>query len=232
MDPFSQVEPHFNIQNATDLTKYLYVVIDRCYAKHLNHTVKKDRLPSSGVYLFFEKGEYVQIDGKIYDRIVRVGTHNKDGNFPGRIRQHYGNKGSSTKEDLSGNKNGSVFRKHLGGAIMRRENPNDPRLREWLKQMGQSYTDIEEKVSRTLRENFTFICFPVDTKEERLSIESGLISLLAHYPLGQPSEEWLGRFAYSPVIRSTGLWNTKETDKKPLDNRQLERIVSLMEKDK
>jgi len=224
MDHFSPADSSLKAQDA-GLTQHLYAAIDRFYAEHLNHTIKRDQLPSSGIYLFFEKGETVHIDGKIHDRFVRVGTHNKDGNFPGRIRQHYGNKGN-----LMGNKNGSVFRKHLGGAIMRRENPNDPRLHKWLKQMGLSYADVEEKVSRTLRENFTFICFPVDTKEERLSLESGLISLLAQYPLGHPSEEWLGRFAYSPVIQSTGLWNTNETDKKPLDKSQLERIISLMEK--
>jgi hypothetical protein len=190
----------------------------------MNHLTNKNQLPESGIYLFFEKGELIQIDGKIHDRIVRVGTHIKNGNFPGRIRQHYGNKG-----DLMGNKNGSVFRKHLGGAIMRKENPDDPRLSEWLKQMGKSYPDIEEKVSRILRENFTFICFSVDTKEERLSLESALISLLVKYPLSKPSDGWLGRFADSPVIRNTGLWNTRETDAIPITIGQLIRIEHLME---
>ena len=211
----------------TDLsatTQQIYALIDRFYQVRFNHTTPISEMPASGVYLFFEKGEKIDIDGILYDRIVRVGTHRKDGNFPGRIRQHYGNKGN-----LNGNKNGSVFRLHIGGAIMRKQDPDDSRLPGWLKQMGPSDPDIENDVSRTLRENFSFACFPVATKEERLSLESGLISLLAQHPLGKPSPSWLGNHSARPVIRSTGLWNTQETDKKPLDDHQLARVAAGME---
>jgi hypothetical protein len=112
---------------------------------------------------------------------------------------------------------------------MQKQNPADPRLPGWLKHMGPSYSDVEEEVSRTLRENFSFVCFPVATKEERLSLESGLISLLAQHPLGKPSPSWLGNHSARPVIRSTGLWNTQETDKKPLDDHQLARVAAGME---
>ena len=180
-------------------------------------------MPASGIYLFFEKGEKIDIDGMKYDGLVRVGTHRNDGNFPGRIRQHYGNKGN-----LNGNKNGSVFRLHVGGAIMRKLNPYDPPLAGWLKQMGPSYSDVEEDVSRTLRENFSFVCFPVATKEERLNLESGLISLLAQHPLGKSSPLLAWTISARPIICSTGLWNTRETDKKPLDDHQLGKVASHM----
>jgi hypothetical protein len=222
MDPISPADPPRVNLDQLALTKHLYDAIDCHCPLRWDYMVPKDRLPSSGIYLFFERGETVRIDGEIHDRIVRVGTHTKDGNFPVRIRQHYGNRGN-----LMGNKNASVFRKHLGGAIMRRDDPNDPRLAEWLKSMGRRYAEIEEQVSRTLRANFTFVCFPVETKEERLGLESGLISLLAQYPIGKPSETWLGRFAYSPVIRSTGLWNTNETGKRALDCYQLKQVLDL-----
>jgi hypothetical protein len=207
-----------------EIVKELYHLIEYYYPSRFNHTTHRKYLPESGIYLFFEKDETLTIDNRVHERIVRVGTHLKDGNFPGRIRQHYGNKHS-----LKGNKNGSVFRKHVGGAIIRKELPGDPRLSNWLKQMGPSYVDIEEKVSRTLRDNFTFVCFPVATRDERLSLESALISLLAQYPLGKPSPTWLGLWADSPIIRSTGLWNTNETDKKPLNEAQLSTIKAYME---
>jgi hypothetical protein len=205
------------------ITRELYLLIKKNYCDHFNHKTPRNVLPPNGIYLFFEKGESVDIDGITCDRIVRVGTHIKDGNFPGRIRQHYGNYGNHM-----GNKNGSVFRKHVGGAIMRLVNPTDPRLPGWLKQMGPSYQEVEGQVSDVLHEKFTFVCFPVSTKEDRLALESGLIALLAQYPLGKPSDDWLGKHAASPIIRCTGLWNTKETDKQPLTQQQLAIIGSLM----
>jgi hypothetical protein len=96
-----------------------------------------------------------------------VGTHTADGNFRSRIRMHY-----DSIATLNGNKNGSVFRKHLGAALMRKDNPSDARLAQWLKSMGASSPDVELIVSRLLRENFTYRCFRVDKAEERLALGS------------------------------------------------------------
>jgi|GEM_PF-978357 len=203
-----------------EVTKSLYKILSGL--PRFSHEVQSSSLPPNGVYFFFEKGETLEIDGQQYDRIVRVGTHVKDGNFPGRIRQHYGNRNS-----LSGNKNGSVFRKHLGGALMRKRDPNDPRLNSWLLHMGESDSEVEEWVSRCLRNNFSFSCIRVDDAEERLALESGLIALLAQHPLARMSNNWLGLFAESPVIRSTGIWNTQKVDSVPLTIAQLHRISQL-----
>lgn len=106
------------------------------------------------------KGKIVSAGDKVLDRIVRVGTHREDGRFRDRIRQHYGNSGS-----LGGNKNGSVFRKHLGGALLRRSNQRDPRLKDWLRQGGPSFEQVEAMVSLLLRDEFSFVCFRVDQRE-------------------------------------------------------------------
>ncbi len=177
-------------------------------------------LPRNGIYFFFEKGEKVDQD---VERIVRVGTHNADERFRGRIRQHYGNRSS-----LKGNKNASVFRKHVGGALLRRDDPWDYRLKEWLKQGGNSYPNIEKRVSKCLRSNFTFCCFNVEDKEERLRFEKGIIALLAKHPLGRPSAEWLGRYAYDVRIGYSGLWNTQQVDAEPLDEEQVEYLKRLV----
>ncbi len=161
-------------------------------------------LPQNGIYLFFEHGETAPAKGTVRDRIVRVGTHVGDGRFPKRIRQHYGN-----VKSLGGAKNGSVFRRHVGGALLARIDPHHLHLREWQRQGGASVRTIEELVSQTLRDNFTFACFTVPTAEERLALERGLIALLAQHPLSDPSANWLGRFAGAPDIRRTGLWNTQ-----------------------
>lgn len=173
-------------------------------------------LPRNGIYFFFEKGE--KVDQGV-ERIVRVGTHKADNRFRGRIRQHYGNRNS-----IMGNKNTSVFRKHVGGALLRKDNPRDERLEEWLKQGGRSFPEIEARVSVCLRNNFTFCCFSVDGREERLKFERGIIALLAKHPLGRPSADWLGKYAYEQKIGRSGLWNTQQLDAEPLSLEQFEQL--------
>jgi len=203
------------------LTEELYALIG--LLPRWNHQTAKMQLPQNGVYVFFERGETLQWRGTVKERMVRVGTHRKNGRFKDRIRQHYGNARS-----LGGNKNGSVFRKHLGGALLRRANPHDDRLREWVKQGGLSFAEVEEMVSCVLRENFTFSCFRVDQQVERLALEKGLIALLAQHPLGQPSADLLGRYAASDEIGRSGLWNTQHIDARPLTAGEFHRLEQLV----
>jgi len=179
-----------------------------------NYLTASRDLPRNGIYFFFEKGEKIE---QGVERIVRVGTHKVDDRFRGRIRQHYGNRSS-----LRGNKNASVFRKHVGGALLRRDNPRDERLGEWLKQGGRSYLEVEARVSECLRNNFTFCCFTVEGQGNRLNLEKGIIALLAKHPLGRPTTDWLGKYAYEQRIGQSGLWNTQQLDAEPLSEEQLE----------
>jgi len=204
----------------SQLTEELYRLINQL--PRFNHLTPRERLPDNAVYLFFERGEVALQPSGSVDRIVRVGAHQKNGNFRQRIRQHYG-----LVNSFGGNKNGSVFRKHVGGALLRRDDQDDWRLPEWLKQMGQSYPEVEEMVSRELRANFTFACIQVDDQAERLALESGIIALLAQYRLGQPSQTWLGRLAQSDKVRATGLWNEHHVDRTPLSAAQLLRLRAL-----
>lgn len=89
----------------------------------LDHQTPRKQLPRNGVYVFLEQGEPVRCLNMVTDRVVRVGTHRTDSRFRSRIRQHYGNVRS-----LRGNKNASVFRKHLGGALLKR---STHRTRAW-----------------------------------------------------------------------------------------------------
>ena len=71
---------------------------------------------TDGLYFFYEDSEY---SPHAYSgRIVRVGNHPRsDGRLVGRLWDHY-----------RGGKNGSVFRRYLGGALMRDEDPQHPCL--------------------------------------------------------------------------------------------------------
>lgn len=174
-----------------------------------------DRLPmfwnprdvpfENGLYLFYERGETSSHapDG----RIVRIGNHPRSQNgLKRRLRQHY-----------SGNKNSSVFRKFLGGAILRRSNPNHPCLTpgpgegHWEKQdmpACERCKPLEAKVRELLRNNFWFRCVEVEDRELRNSLEKKLVATISLCPICKPSGSWLGRYAYSEKIRSSGLWNS------------------------
>jgi hypothetical protein len=158
-------------------------------------------LPSKGIYFFYEDGELCERDGVRLERIVRVGTHRGQGNLPGRLHYHY-----------YGNKNGSVFRKHMGGAILAQADPNDPRLSTWLAQDTPTLAEVESQVSQILRNRFRFRCIRVDDANQRLALEECLIGTLSGCAYCRPSATWLGKFARDEKIRLSGLWNSQHTD--------------------
>lgn len=207
----------------------IHYQVDEVYAllqnlPRFDHLTPKGELPDNGIYLFFEKGETVSWRQQQVPRVVRVGTHRKDGRFPTRIRQHYGHVNS-----LRGNKNGSVFRKHVGGALLRKSDLRDPRLKPWLGQKGGSFPEVEEEVSQILRENFTFSCVRVDEAADRLALERGLIALLAQHSPWKPSQNWLGHHAANKKIRECGLWNVQRTTSQPLSSNELRQLRQFIE---
>ncbi|AGA67862.1 hypothetical protein Desdi_0314 [Desulfitobacterium dichloroeliminans LMG P-21439] len=69
----------------------------------------------NGIYVMFEKGQkYGELD-----RIVRVGTHTVDGRLKARLVDHF----------IRKNKDGSIFRKNVGKALLARS--DDPYLNIW-----------------------------------------------------------------------------------------------------
>lgn len=167
-------------------------------------------LPKDGLYLFFERGEVVVRNDIATHRIVRVGINTGNGGFRKRLRNHYGHVRS-----LHGHKDKSAFRWHVGGALLNRENSQGPTPEDWLTR-GKSFPYIEERVSQLLRMNFTFTFIEMDELKDRISLESGLIALLAQCPLTEPSLTWLGRYALCDEIKRSGLWNVDHVDGPPL----------------
>jgi len=119
------------------------------------------------------RSEVLAVDGQLVERIVRVGTHRVDGRLPRRVRQHFASK-----------RGGSIFRHHLGSVLLARDDPKYPRIAQWLRDRRTPFPDVEGRVSRALREEFTFCWVRVDTAAERLALEKGLIAVLAQHPLG------------------------------------------------
>lgn len=194
-----------------------------CKAVHLlfNRMPRMDyqmiaKIPfEDGIYIMFEKG---QKQGD-FDRIVRVGTHTAEGRLKARLKDHF----------ISQNKDGSIFRKNIGKALLSKN--NDPFLDLWTLDMSNKKNtatidkvkeaEIETAVSDYLHNNISFVCFPINNKEARLRIEEALIALLNCSDDFYPDNNWLGR--YSPVdrINRSGLWLTQGLDAEPLTIEEL-----------
>ena len=185
-----------------------------------------DRLPyQNGIYIMFEKGE--SYHGM--DRIVRIGTHRGQDRLLKRLRDHF------VKEDADG----SIFRKNIGRAFLKMT--SDPYLQVWEIDMHNSEnerndghlineeleTELEAKISRYLRDNITFVCFPVDEEAERLRLEEGIIASLNRHPSFGPSSNWLGLNSPMSEIASSGLWNRQGLQGQPLSDEELERVKWL-----
>ena len=176
-------------------------------------------LPQDGIYFFYEKGEVCSHTGK--PRIVRVGTHEK-ASLRKRLKQHY-----------SLNREGSVFRKHLGTALLKKKGLPDDEITEWRKGRRSlrwsDFKDTEDEVNRLLRSKFFFKVVAVKDVKERKMLEKKLIASLSACSECRPSDGWLGRLAWSEKVRRSGLWNSNHVDSENrMDINDLERLRRLV----
>jgi len=180
----------------------------------------EEEIPLNGIYILFEKGE--KAHGA--DRIVRAGTHTGLNQLRSRIKQHF----------INENKDRSIFRKNIGRALLNKN--KDIFLEQWerdltTKEAKEKFShlidfkkqkEIEELVTKYIQENFSFVVFQVDDKDERLKLESKIISTISLCKDCKPSENWLGLSSPKEKIREGGLWLVNELYKKAFDEKDLE----------
>lgn len=182
------------------------------------------RMPWSthGVYLFFEQGEYRE--NRVTPRIVRVGTHalteTSTTTLWDRLRTHRGSLGG--RNPGSGNHRSSVFRLHIGTALIGRDGW-DHAGPTWGKgssapaEVRAKERDLERAVSAHLADmRIAWIAVPDRTA--RATIERGLIGVLSNLsrpPVDPPSPQWLGHHAPHPKITGSGLWNVDYVERHP-----------------
>jgi hypothetical protein len=162
-------------------------------------------LPLDGIYFFFEVGEKAVHDRCPSDRIVRVGNHpHSTHGLLKRLKKHY-----------TSSKKASVFLRIVGGALIRRNNPNASCLQpapgkgHWERQKGEYCKDCEPyKVFSKdyIRRNMEFTTIAVPDRKIRNNLEQSLISTISLCDQCHPSDNWLGRFAYCELTRRSGLW--------------------------
>ncbi|MBI5880965.1 hypothetical protein HZB90_02440 [archaeon] len=207
---------------------------ERCNELHrLFNSMRKFRypfnekeLPLNGLYILFENGE--KAHGS--DRIVRVGTHDGDGQLRSRLQQHF----------MKENKDRSIFRKNIGRALLNRD--KDPFLEKWELDLTprkskdkhsdsidfRKQEEIEKRVTSYMRDNFSFVVFRVDDKDKRHELESKIISTISLCDECKPSKGWLGLASPKEKIRESGLWLVNELYKKPLSDKEINELKKMI----
>lgn len=156
-------------------------------------------------------------------RVVRIGTHGlkarSRSTLWGRLRTHRGT--LSGVRAGGGNHRGSVFRLHVGTALIRRDHWASEVAEDWG--VGQSAEQavrrrehpLEQAVSQHVR-SMSVLWVSIDDgpgpDSMRGYVERNVIALLSNYncvkaPIDPPSVGWLGHWAASEGVRRSGLWN-------------------------
>lgn len=174
-------------------------------------------LPSQGVYFFFDPEEITQFSDQI-PRLVRIGTHavsaGSKATLRERLRAHLGTANGY------GNHRASVFRLHVGEALIRRDDLRD-RFPHWGKgqNVEKSVADAERELERQVSayiSRLQLCCIDVAdiaskhsarSKIERLSIALFTERLV---PVEAPSSDWLGLHSAHEEIVRTGIWNVRD----------------------
>lgn len=191
--------------------------------------------PRRGVYFFFEHSER-RVDTGTGDRIVRVGTHAlKQGSKTTlwkRLSQHRG-----VKRSGGGNHRGSVFRLHLGKALLRRG--TNLNCRSWgdgsnapadVRRKEQHLEFLVSGIVCAMPFLWLGIDDPAGLGSERGYIERNAIALLSNFnrlALDPPTDAWLGQHSASERVRDSGLWNSNHVDEM-YDDAFLNRLEQLV----
>lgn len=168
--------------------------------------------PSRGVYFFREPGETRKQDHHS-PRVVRVGTHavsaGSKSKLWGRLRAHRGTRIGS------GNHRSSIFRLHVGAAMLSRERGSLPTWGQpslTRSAVRRIEADLERRVSAHIGSMpVLWVDVPGEpgTSSARAYIEKNAIALLSNdcQPVDCPSDSWLGNFSPQESIRRSALWN-------------------------
>jgi hypothetical protein len=189
--------------------------------------------PDRGVYFFREPGEW-RLHHLEVGRVVRVGTHAVSSGASSTLwRRLRGYRGT---RNGGGNHRGSIFRLHVGAALLARDRIE---LSTWGNG-GSAHRDVRQTErsheTRVSSHIGAMTVYWVKADDEpgpqsvRARIERNVIALLSNHlsPVDRPSKNWLGRHSTQHEIQRSGLWNLQHVDRDydPAFLNELERLVS------
>lgn len=176
------------------------------------------QVPERGVYFFLEPGEW-RLASRSVPRVVRVGTHavsaGSRSTLRGRLKQHLGTRSGG------GNHRGSIFRLHVGTALLNRDGsplaswgrgstlPSEVRADAVARAWEEAH---ERRVSAFIGEMPVYWVAISDEPgplSDRAVIEKNAVALLSNrcVPTDRASNAWLGQHSPRQEIRGSGLWN-------------------------
>lgn len=175
--------------------------------------------PERGVYFFREPSESRTTRPDV-SRVVRVGTHavsaNAKSTLWGRLRTHRGGRTGG------GNHRGSIFRLHVGAAMLARDGlelPNWGIGSSAAKSIRVDEADHERRVSAYIGAMSALWVEVPDApgpESARAYLERNAIALLSNAlsPVDQPGRAWLGLHSPREEIRRSGLWNLNHVERR------------------
>lgn len=177
------------------------------------------KIPQKGVYVFLDWAERNFLGH--HPRIVRIGTHGvsigSKSTLRARLRNHLG------LADGTGSHRGSVFRLHVGRALLQKQGaaslmPSWGRGQDAPRETRLEEVPLERQVSSYLSRLEVFLMDiddPSSSTSMRALAETQLIALLTDGLdlLDRPSADWLGNASITDSIRRSGLWNVRDVGK-------------------
>lgn len=193
------------------------------------------KLPGRGVYIFLDTAERNFLGDNF--RIVRIGTHavsiGSKASLKDRLKNHLG------PQSGIGNHRGSVFRRHIGAALL---NADGAVLPSWgigqhaASEVQRLEAEHERRVTDYISRLEVFI-IPVDDKPTKHSmrahVESQLIGLCSEelMCIDKPSRAWLGLHSPEKDIVQSGLWNLRDVGRRyvPRGKGSVREVAEIME---
>jgi len=88
---------------------------------------------------------------------------------------------------------------------------------------------VEKAVTEYIQQNFAFVVFGVDNKEERLEWEQKIISTVSWCEECRPSPNWLGMSSPKQKIQKSGLWLVNGLYKEQVSKEELEILERIID---
>lgn len=206
-----------NANDKIDKVKQLYDVVYYVANKTsgirlLSECTGKMDWPKKGLYYILDFSEY-SIAQNSSPKIIRVGTHavsqGSKSTLWNRLKTHKGlNNGG-------GSHRSSVFRLHIGNAIIAKNGLNIPTWavgQNATKEIRDLETDLEKQVSEYIGK-LGVVVLNIDDQSsstsDRAYIEKNSIALLSttNYSFDFATMDWLGYYSNKDEIRRSSLWN-------------------------